>query len=121
MEKEIDLFEYIRTNKVDQLIELLNNKTITNLDVNITDINNNYLLSYAIMNNNIELINSLISRGATLDITDSDSKSILFVPIKYHYNNILELLLDHDKTIIGVSLIEIKDKEGFIPLHYAII
>lgn len=121
MEKEIDLFEYIRTNKVDQLIELLNNKTITNFDVNITDVNGNYLLSYAVMNNNIDLINALISRSSTLDIVDSDSKSILYIPIKYHYNNVLTTLLNHDKSAIGVSLTEIKDKEGFIPLHYAII
>jgi len=121
MEEEINLFEYIRSNNVSQLIELLNNKSITNLDVNVADINDNYLLSYAIMNNNIELINALISRGATLDIVDSDSKSILFIPIKYHYNNILKILLEQDKNIIGISLTEIKDREGFIPLHYAIV
>jgi len=121
MEEEINLFEYIRSDKINELIILLNDPNITNLDVNVTDINGNYLLVYAIMNNNLKLINALISRGATLDITDSDGKSILFIPIKYHYNKVLQILLEHDKNIIGISLTEIKDKEGFIGLHYAIV
>jgi ankyrin repeat protein len=121
MEEEINLFEYIRNDKISQLIQLLKDTNITNLDVNTTDINGNYLLSYAIMNNNLDLINALIARGATLDITDSDGKSILFVPIKYHYNKVLSILLEFDQSSIGVSLTEIKDREGFIPLHYAIV
>lgn len=112
------LFQYAKDNKWTELIEFL--KKNEDVDINIRDDSNNYLINYAILQNQKEALLILIQRGANIDIIDQDGRSLLFIPIKYGYNDIIRLLLDYNKTNVGISLIDIKDKNENIPLHYAI-
>lgn len=112
------LFELARKGRWEEFTGYL--KSDDTININIPDINNNYLIDFAIILNNIEVVATLINKGAKLDITDSDGRSVLYVPIKYGYTEIINLLLHFNKTVIGVSLIDIKDKQGNTPLNYAI-
>src|SRR3989304_5394862 len=118
MEQNKYLFKLIKDNKWNEFIEYLKDKE--DIDVNIRDNIDNYLINYAIISNNKDAVSILIHRGSRLDITDSDGRSILFNPIKYNFIKILQLLLHFNKTNIGISLVDIKDKNENIPIHYAI-
>ena len=118
MNTNIMLFDLIKDHQWDKFIEYVKNNE--DIDVNIRDSTDNYLINYAIIFNKIDAVSILIHRGSRLDITDNDGRSILYVPIKFGFNKILELLLHFNQTNIGISLIDIRDKNDNIPLHYAI-
>ena len=90
------------------------------LDLNIKNDNNNYLVNFIILNNKVEILDIFLKRKCKIDIVDSDNKSILHIPIKYDYYDIVELLLKYDSLIIGISNTDINDNKGNCPIHYAI-
>ncbi|VVU95179.1 Ankyrin repeats (3 copies) [seawater metagenome] len=113
------LFEYIKNHEWEKFIDTLKNNE--EIDVNIRDANYNYLIQYVIMFNKKNIVTYLINRGCRLDIIDTDGRSILFSPIKYNYIDILELLLHFNNSVIGVSLIDIRDNFGLTALYYTIL
>jgi ankyrin repeat protein len=113
-----ELFELLKKNKLEEFKKLLNSSE--DIDVNIRDENNNYLLAEAIHMTNYELINSLIKKGAKLDIVDTDGRPILYIPINRGLNDLLKILLEENKHQIGVPIVDIYDSYNKIPLHYAI-
>jgi ankyrin repeat protein len=123
--KEIDklneikenIFETIKLQKWDELIKIIKTNDI---DYNIKDSSNTYLLEYAIIFNREDIIRLLIEKNVRLDIVDENNKCILYNIIKFSYIPILELLLERDKETIGKSLLEIKDNDDNIALFYAI-
>jgi hypothetical protein len=125
LNKEIDKI-YTLTNKIFQLIKMQDwvNLTIliktNDIDYNIRDNTNTWLLEYLIMFNQINIIEILINKNIRLDIKDEQNRTILYSVIKFSYIPILKLLLKKDKEIIGKSILEIKDNEENIPLFYAI-
>lgn len=116
------LFNQIKNHKYDEFISTLNNidPHDPTFDINIRDDQHNYLLTCAITLNLPTITKLLINRGARIDITDRNDRSVLLIPITYSYNEILELLLQANTYNIGVSIVDIKDKNLKIPLHYAI-
>ena len=118
MEHIKNLFDFIKDNRWDKFIEYL--QDYEDIDVNVRDDSNNYLINYAIIMNNIDAVSLLIHRGSKLDMMDQDGRSILFIPIKFRLTNILNLLLHFNRTNIGISLVDMRDKFGHIPLHYSI-
>ena len=123
--KEIDKL-YTLTTKIFQLIKLQDWKNLLTLiksndiDYNIKDNSNTWLLEYLIMFNQIDIITILLNKDIRLDIKDEQNRSILYSIIKFSYIPILKLLLEKDKQIIGKSILEIKDNDENIPLFYAI-
>jgi ankyrin repeat protein len=121
-----DLFDYIKNQQYEKFIESLdyiidNKLTVEDIDLNLKDNNNNYLINYLVIQNNYKLLKKLFQiNDIKIDIFDSDNKNILYIPIKYNYDNIFNLLLDYNKKTIGVSICDIKDKNNNIALHYAI-
>jgi len=113
------LFELIKTHKWTDIVDFL--KKNEDYDVNIRDEGNNYLINYAILFNKVDIVSLLIHRGSKLDITDNDGRSILYIPIKFNYYELIQLLLHFNESYIGISLIDMYDKNGNIPLHYGII
>jgi ankyrin repeat protein len=114
----LNLFELLKKNKWD---ELKNNiESAKDININIRDNNNNYLITYAVMYNNIDLVKLLIEKGCKIDVLDSEERTILYIPIKFLYNEMLEYLLEVNDTTIGVNITDIKDKTNRIALHYAI-
>lgn len=123
--KELDKL-YTLTTKIFQLIKLQDWKNLlaliksNDIDYNIKDNSNTWLLEYLIMFNQIDIITILLNKNIRLDIIDELNRSILYSIIKFSYIPILKLLLEKDKEIIGKSILEIKDNEENIPLFYAI-
>ena len=114
------LFKLIKNHEYDKLKEILNDKTIE-IDLNIRDKSNNYLIQYAILFNKPEILTILLNNEAKTDILDIDGRGLLFNPIKYNYTKILEILLKNDKHSIGISLLEFSDNNGYYPIHYCIL
>jgi hypothetical protein len=123
--KEIDKI-YTLTIKIFQLIKLQDWKNLftliksNDMDYNIKDNSNTWLLEYLIMFNQLNIIELLLTKNIRLDIKDEQNRSILYSVIKFSYIPVLKLLLKKDKEIIGKSILEIKDNEENISLFYAI-
>lgn len=116
----MNLFTYIKNREWDKIITILKDDVNNTIDINIKDSNNNYLLQYAVLYNNIELTKILLSKKCKIDIIDIDNRCILYYPVKYDYVDILLLILQHNNNNIGISIIDIQDKDGNTPLHYSI-
>jgi len=123
--KEIDKL-YALTTKIFQLIKLQDWTNLSaliksnDMDYNIKDNSNTWLLEYLIMFNQLDIIELLLTKNIRLDIKDEQNRSVLYSIIKFSYTPILKILLKKDKEIIGKSILEIKDNEENIPLFYAI-
>lgn len=118
MEQVKILFDFLKNNDFKDFIEYI--QKIKDIDLNIRDESGNYLINYAILKNSKTAVKILLEKGCRIDIYDQEERSLLYVPIKYDYYDIITLLLEYDKHNIGVALVDIKDKNKNIPLHYAI-
>jgi ankyrin repeat protein len=124
----LKLFYLIKNHKFEEFKVYLNliiktlNKLgkITELDLNMRDYNNEYLINYAILFNNFDIVKMLVENNARIDIIDNEEHSILYSCINYGYDDILNYLLLKNKENIGLNILDIKDRLGNIPLHYAI-
>lgn len=90
------------------------------LDLNIRDDNNNYLINFIILNNKYDILEIFLERKCKIDLVDSDNRSILYIPLKYDYYEIINLLLKHESMIVGISNTDIRDNNGYYAIHYAI-
>lgn len=115
MQLNKELFEKIKDHKFDEVMELLDNKM---LDINIRDTSNTYLIQYAIMYNKSDIVKKILKKNCKIDFIDTETgHSILHVPIKHNYKEIIELLLNN--TNIAMPLTDIVDKFGSLAVHYA--
>lgn len=114
----IELFKLIRNHEWEQFTTLLKSGEL--LDLNFRDTNGNYLLTYAVRFNKLDLVRTLLEHGAKYDIIDKMDRSILYDAIEANYYDIVKILLEQSENTIGVMIVNIKDIEGAIPLHYAI-
>jgi len=112
-----NIFKLIKLKKFNEVNKIIN----SNIDLNIYDEQNNYLIHYIILNNEIELLKKILKKGIQIDILDMDGRTLLYIPIKYNYIESLELLLNFNKNIIGISILDLKDNFGFTALHYCIL
>lgn len=119
MNRSNNLFILLKQHKWNTFIKVINEESKF-IDVNLRDENGNYLIQLAIIFNKIEVVSLLINKEAKLDIVDNDGRTILYIPIVYGYNKLLQLLLFFNKTNFGISLLDFQDKNGLIPLHYSI-
>lgn len=113
------LFDLLKTHNWSEFIEFIN--SIENVDLNIRDNSNNYLLTYAILYNQSQIVRLLINKGARIDILDNEDRSILYIAIRYDYQQIIDILLQYNKDSIGISLFDIRDRNNNVPLHYALL
>ncbi len=116
MDQSEKIFELVKERQWTEATKIVKD----GIDVNIRDNSNNYLIQYAVLFNNVEFAKLLIDRGSKLDMVDSDGRSLLYIPIKYNFLKMLELLLKADSNYVGISIVDFQDKKGLIPLHYAI-
>lgn len=114
------LFTFIYENDEDGFNNYLNQFPLETIDLNVKDRNGNYLLYLAVIKNDLKIVKNLIENRIKLDIIDSDGYSILYIPIKLNYSQMIDLLLNSDNNLIGISLVNIKDKFNETPLFYAI-
>lgn len=117
------LFSLIKEKKIKLFKKIVTDHIRSNLaiDLNIRDTGNNYLLYYSILSNDKDTMEFIIENGARIDITDENNRSILFTPIRYGYNDIVDILLKFNKNLIGVDITDILDNNGNTPLFYTIV
>ena len=114
------LFQFIKNNKNQQFIEYLSNLNPTEFDINIKDEHNNYLIFFAIMTNNRSVLKKILEFNVRFDVLDTEGYSLLYYPIKFHYPEIIDILLAKDQELVGVSIKDMKDAKGYTPILYAI-
>jgi ankyrin repeat protein len=118
-----EIFSFIKENNFKKVEELLINENNENNknSYDIHDENYNFLIHYLVIFNQIKLIKFLLERNIRLDVLDIDGRTILYYPIKFNYFDLFDILLEYNKKVIGISIIDIKDKLGNTALHYATI
>ena len=119
MNSNLHLFNLIRNHKWNSLINALNNDT--SFDLNTKDSNGKYLLTYAVLYNKASIVKLLIDKGARYDIVDGLRRSIIYYAIELKYDNIVDILLECSMKSIGIMICNMRDANGNIPLHYAIL
>jgi ankyrin repeat protein len=115
-----EIFKLIISDKNDKIDEIILNIEKNDLNINLRDKNNTYLIEYAINYNNIKLIDFLLKKNTKIDFINNEGRSIFYNITKY-YNNILKLIYDYVKTNPSVIIYNITDNYKNIPLHYSII
>lgn len=114
-----EIFEFINKQEFDKLKDyILKNKDI---DYDIKDKSNNYLIHYLVLNNQLEIIELLLEYNIRLDMLDIDGRTILYIPIKFNYYKLVKLIVEYNKKIIGISILDIQDNLGYTALTYAIL
>ena len=113
------IFNLIKLKKFKNIKEYIINNEAINL--NEPDAHSNYLIHYVIIYNQIDLLNFILQKNINITILDIEGNSILYIPIKFNYLDIVELIIIYDQESIGVSITEIKDNKGYTPYHYCII
>lgn len=117
MDTNTQLFDTINKQNWPTLRKLIeDNKEV---DLNIRDNSNNYLVQFIILYNQIDLIDLFLQRKCKFDIIDYDGKTLLYYAIKLNYYDIVKKLLSI--SYVGMPLIELGDKNKFLPIHYAIL
>ena len=111
------IFQFIKLQDWKNLKKIINEN---NMDYNIKDNSNIWLIEYLITFNQIDILKLLLTKNIRIDVQDEQNKTILYSVIKFSHIEILNLLLKKDKTIVGKSILEMKDTEDNIPLFYAI-
>lgn len=113
------LFGLLKDHKWDEFSKYVS--SIEYIDLNIRDDQNNYLLTYAVLYNKPDIVKLLIDKGARIDILDNEDRSILYIAIKYDYQEIIDILLEYNKNSIGIFLFDIRDRNNNVPIHYTIV
>jgi len=120
MEKnKLSIIDLIKNKNIKELENII--KKNKNINLNIKDENNNYFIFYVIMYNYESILDLVLHRNIKLDFLSIDKRSILFIPIKFSYNSVLKKLLIFDSKIIGINIVDIKDRFGLSALHYSIL
>lgn len=121
-DKYRELFKMLKTNKYENFIKSLNEIDNNDIifDINVRDEQENYFMTYAVVLNEIKLVDALLEKDAKIDITNKNNESLLIVAINYSYYDILERLLIKNKKSIGLSITDMRDKNMKTALLYAI-
>ena len=116
MDNNTQLFEYIHKQDLTNIKKLI--EETKDIDLNIRDDSNNYLIQFIIIYNKYDFIDLFVDKKCKIDIINNEGKTLLYYGIKYNYYNLVEKLLDI--KCIGFPIIDLKDKNLYYPIHYAI-
>jgi ankyrin repeat protein len=112
------LFDLIRSHEWNEFNKVLD--ADDTVDINVRDSQFNYLLTYATRFNKLDIVRKLLKRGAKYDIVDRHERSIIYDALESDFVDIIIEFLECSKNNVGVSVTDIRDLNGNIPLHYAI-
>lgn len=113
------LFALIKKRDYEELTKIIENEK--DIDVNVVDDNGIYLISFAIQLRLSNLLEAILKKDAKVDIVDLEGHSLLYYPIRNEFNDMFEMLLRYGERRIGISIIDVIDQNGAIPLHYSIV
>ena len=109
----------IKKRKYQEAINFIRDKSDMNL--NIQDEFQNYLIEYVLDSNDIKLIDFFLSRNVYLDIIDNNGTTILYNLIKFNKIEILKLVINNNYSKIGIDILDKKDIKGRTSLHYCVL
>lgn len=113
------IFDLLKNKKFEELYKYI--KENEDLDLDVYDESFNYFIQYLVMYNNYEIIEYILKhRSIRLDILDTDGRNLLYNTIKFNYIDLLKLFIENDKNTIGISIYDVRDKNGHIGIHYSI-
>tara|TARA_A100001015_G_scaffold321056_1_gene449881 strand:- start:453 stop:2603 length:2151 start_codon:yes stop_codon:yes gene_type:complete len=115
----INLFDKIQEKNYDEVITYI--KQNPEIELNIQDKFNNYLIEYILNTNNIKLIKFVLLKDIMLDFVDNNGTTLLYNIIKFNKIEILELLIKSNEQQIGINILDKKDIRGRTSLHYCVI
>ena len=113
-----NLFNLIKNHDYENFLNTI--KLNEDIDLNIPDDIGLYLIHYAILFKQNDIVALLISKKCKLDLLDNEGFGIFYVPIKLGYIEIIKLLIYFSNIVIGIPLLEFQDKYFNIPINYAI-
>jgi ankyrin repeat protein len=116
---EDKLFTLLKTHKYTDFIQIIKKNII--FDINSKDDSDMYLIQYAILFNKLKIIKILLSLGSKIDYIDNEGKSVLYTPIKLHYNDVIKYIIEFSLSQITIPIVDIYDNNNNISLNYAII
>lgn len=119
MNNKTEIFDKIRERKYDEVLEFISNNL--DLDYNIKDSAGLYLIFYIVALNKVELVNKILLTNIRTDLYDLNGNTILFIPIKYNYIDIVKVLINYSNSSIGIPLQTLCSENGKTPLHYSIL
>ena len=114
-----NLFLLLKNHKYNEFKSIIKNNKYK-IDLNIPDYNGNYLLTYAVRFNNIDIVKLLLNYESYYDISDKNDRLLINDAIDNGFNDIVKLLVEHSENNIGQPLIEIRDAENNYPLIHSI-
>ena len=116
-----EIFNNLRENKLDLFFNYIKDNKV-NIDLDVKDDKNIYVIQYIINFNRPDILEFIFNNfEIRIDIFDNDGRNLLYYPIKYNFIKIIDLIINKNKKTIGVDIIDIQDKMGFISLHYCCI
>ena len=115
------IFEYVKYYKWIKLKKIIKDIYLKNndLDLNIKDDNNIYLLEYLILFNKYDIL-EIIIKNIKIDIIDENFRTILYNIVKYSYIECLDIILIENENNIGNNILEMYDDDGNNGLFYSI-
>jgi ankyrin repeat protein len=96
-------------------------KEMKKIDINIKNMNGLYLIYYCILFNQKDLVEEILKIDPIIDYLDTEGKTILYLPIKMYYNDIIGKLIEYNNKIVGIDILNLQDRDKNTPLHYCVI
>jgi ankyrin repeat protein len=120
-QNNINIFSFFSENKLDEFFNLIKDNK-NKLDLDIYDDKNIFVIQYIINLNRPDILQYIFDNFETrIDILDNDGRNLLYYPIKFNFTKIIDLIINKNKKTIGIDILDIRDKMGFISLHYCCI
>ena len=115
----MNLFEKIKEKKYNEIINFIEKNPDVNL--NLQDSFKNYFIEYVLDSNNLKLIDFILSKDIYIDIIDNNGTTIIYNLIKFNKMDIFKLVIEKNKSNIGINVVDKKDIKGRTSLHYCVI
>ncbi|ULY68448.1 hypothetical protein [Chlorella virus XW01] len=108
--------------EISEIINLDDNIIIKNIKTIDKDKLDKYLLFDLVLFKKIDSIKYVLDNDLVrLDMLDREGKTILYNIIKFNYIDLLDIILEKNKILLGIDLNNVRDLNGNISLNYTII
>ena len=108
--------------EISEIINLDDNIIIKNIKTIDKDKLDKYLIFDLVLFKKFESLKYVLDNDLTrIDILDREGKTILYNIVKFNYDDLLDIFIEKNKTLIGIDLNNVKDLNGNTSLVYTII
>ena len=108
--------------EISEIINLDDNIIIKNIKTIDKDKLDKYLIFDLVLFKKFESLKYVLDNDLTrIDTLDREGKTILYNIVKFNYDDLLDIFIEKNKTLIGIDLNNVKDLNGNTSLVYTII